>query len=902
VEGEPFPGVPGPVSWSALERPTLSLLETLTRVHAEGLVHRDLKPSNILVTSDGRPILLDFGIARGPALGSRMTPSGQMLGTFRYLAPEQALDAHRATAASDLYSLGCVLYEALTGSVPHDAADGRIVAWSRTERPAVPVAQRAASVPAYVARVVDAMLAQSPSGRPASAAEVLDLFQRRAVRPRAVWLGSRDPIDRILSAAMAGQSIDVVGPSGSGRSRVLDEVEATLRADGITVMRLERTRKPFGALRNALNVDENLGLDTASALRAFVIERLTGVLRAGAVLVVDDFDLLERDDRHSVVALQRVRSEGVVIRASRLQGEAQFVELAPLSETDLVPMFAGTSRLFHIPEDAAAAMLQLTGGNQANVQLEAESWIRVGLASRTADGSVLVERRALDRLRAGIGIRTHWRADTERAGDLPTRLARLAAVASIAWPNSRAVVVARAVDRPVVEVELDFEDLVDRGAAQFDGECLVPLVVPDVQSQMDDREISAVHAAIAAELPRDAERRIHHLLLGCQSGAVVEEAVGTARRLALSGRERQALEILSTAFGAIGRTDTLQENLLALESAKVALPTFVPRCLNLALYNLERCRAPDSGIRVASRLIRRALDVLRQPGDTTLARLEKDSCPVDDELGLWWHAIRVYAARGCDLGVEEQTLDEAEQWVSGSDSVEGPAALGAWRGLHLYRRGEYLQAADLHALAAERRRSATARLSSMLNQASSLMEAGSTTEALAVANTALERARELRRPFYEARAEWVRRSCLYRSGRAVEPDLELLDAARSLEMPDQLAGLCLTEASVAWRAGSLRLARELALEAERAWTECGRPYAHLATCLAVAAGYVGADEGNLAASVSVLQPPILALQGLSLLHMASTPVRWPHGLSEGVQPDRWYDILTGAEVLGCQPC
>jgi serine/threonine protein kinase len=116
VEGRDFPGRATPCPWSSLEALARALVGTLAGVHAVGVLHRDLKPSNVLVSESGGVTVLDFGIARFTASGARtLSADGALVGTPDYLAPEQ-LAGGDASERSDLYALGVMLYEALTGA------------------------------------------------------------------------------------------------------------------------------------------------------------------------------------------------------------------------------------------------------------------------------------------------------------------------------------------------------------------------------------------------------------------------------------------------------------------------------------------------------------------------------------------------------------------------------------------------------------------------------------------------------------------------------------------------------------------------------------------------------------------------------------------------------------------
>jgi serine/threonine protein kinase len=156
----------------------------LAAVHSAGVVHRDVSPGNLLLTG-GAVKLLDFGVAivAGeplPADPSVAGGAGYTMGTLDYIAPEQVKNAAAATAASDLYSLGCSLYFALTGSPPYPGGGWKQkLRWhDRGEAP--PVAALNPKVPIELSHLVERLMAKAPADRPASAAEVARELSRFA--------------------------------------------------------------------------------------------------------------------------------------------------------------------------------------------------------------------------------------------------------------------------------------------------------------------------------------------------------------------------------------------------------------------------------------------------------------------------------------------------------------------------------------------------------------------------------------------------------------------------------------------------------------------------------------------------------------------------------------------------
>ncbi len=158
------------------------VLSALSAVHAHGIVHRDLKPDNIFLErlADGavRPKLLDFGIAKTQDALNKLTATGAVMGTAHYLAPEQARDSSTVDPRTDLYAMGVVMYEALSGRMPQaENTLPELVTKLITQVP-VPLLTVAPQVPMDLANVVHWCLARDPSARPQNAQDLLVQLQR----------------------------------------------------------------------------------------------------------------------------------------------------------------------------------------------------------------------------------------------------------------------------------------------------------------------------------------------------------------------------------------------------------------------------------------------------------------------------------------------------------------------------------------------------------------------------------------------------------------------------------------------------------------------------------------------------------------------------------------------------
>jgi hypothetical protein len=165
-------------------RITTDVADALHYAHERGVIHRDIKPENILL-HNGRPMVADFGIALAvsAAAGGRMTETGLSLGTPHYMSPEQATAQKELTNRSDIYSLGSVLYEMLTGNPPHLGASAQQVIAKIVTEDAEPATRHRKSVPHYVAAAVRVALEKLPADRFTSAREFSDALTNPAFVP-----------------------------------------------------------------------------------------------------------------------------------------------------------------------------------------------------------------------------------------------------------------------------------------------------------------------------------------------------------------------------------------------------------------------------------------------------------------------------------------------------------------------------------------------------------------------------------------------------------------------------------------------------------------------------------------------------------------------------------------------
>jgi hypothetical protein len=219
----------------------VQVARTLTAVHSSGIIHRDIKPSNLVYDGDGRIRVLDFGIAQlANHQAERLTSTRHVMGSLPYISPEQAAD-NVVGPPSDIYALGCVYFELLTGRAPYAGSEPVSMIYQHVTAP-VPHVNDVVTVPAHVDEFVASMMDKDPSRRP-TAGEVVAFARRPEVVP-ATPAGSRELSAAPKPPALSSPSVSSV----TAVAGVVEPAQRTPRSHAAQKPRFLRTRVLGGLL------------------------------------------------------------------------------------------------------------------------------------------------------------------------------------------------------------------------------------------------------------------------------------------------------------------------------------------------------------------------------------------------------------------------------------------------------------------------------------------------------------------------------------------------------------------------------------------------------------------------------------------------------------------------------
>jgi tetratricopeptide (TPR) repeat protein len=226
----------------------------LVFAHEQGVVHRDLKPGNVWLTADGVAKIGDFGLAVAEGR-SRLTQHGMMVGTFGYMPPEQAL-GQEVTPQADLYSLGAMLYELVTGNPPFAGDDATAVISQHINTAPVRPSLRSEHCPPDLEALILGLLAKAPDDRPTSATEVVEALEGVDPEARSESDSQLNPLDRLARGVFVGREAELerlrtaadeafagrgsvvmlVGEPGIGKTRTAQELHTYARMRGAEVL------------------------------------------------------------------------------------------------------------------------------------------------------------------------------------------------------------------------------------------------------------------------------------------------------------------------------------------------------------------------------------------------------------------------------------------------------------------------------------------------------------------------------------------------------------------------------------------------------------------------------------------------------------------------------------------
>ncbi len=353
----------------------VQILRAAGFAHRRGVIHRDFKPHNVIVDENGNAKVTDFGIARAGA--SEMTETGSIMGTAQYLSPEQA-QGHAVTAASDLYSIGVMLYEMVAGRLPFDGDSAVSVALKHLAEPPPPVSRFRPDVNPALEAVVMAALAKDPAQRWQSADEFAAGLE--AARER---LDAGDGQD---TAAFGALPLPV--PVASPESAPLADGTAPEAPPATEPPARRRRRWPMFAI----------------GLMALALAALLALLALGGLVAADKVDVPRVTGKQLIQARAALEHAGLKVRQTRVRSSADFDTVVDQDPN-------GGTRA----DKGSTVTLEVSNG-PGNVRVPSVENLEQARAIKELnklDLKANVDEEHSDRVREGFAIRTVPRESTE---------------------------------------------------------------------------------------------------------------------------------------------------------------------------------------------------------------------------------------------------------------------------------------------------------------------------------------------------------------------------------------------------------------------------------------------------------------------------------------------------------
>jgi beta-lactam-binding protein with PASTA domain/tRNA A-37 threonylcarbamoyl transferase component Bud32 len=357
----------GPVEPVEASKIAADIAKALAAAHRAGVVHRDIKPGNVLITPNGEVKVADFGIARANGAGDGLTRTGAVMGTATYFSPEQA-QGLAVDARSDIYSLGVVLYEMVTGVVPFAGDSAVSVAYLHVREPVVAPSQRRPDVSPALEAIILTCLAKDPAGRYQSADELRADLMRFA--------RGQSPVGGPATAALAAITGDeTVALAHTSVAPVAGGRPPGKRSRGPVALVVAFLIVLIGVVAFLLvQVFQDDGKDTATV----AVRSVVGETEARAREILED-----QGFKVTVVRESNTRPEGTVFAQDPQEGE-----LKPTGTTVTISVSSGGVKV-KIPKVAGLASeiaskqledLQL----QVNPVQERSDTVPVNIVIRTA--------------------------------------------------------------------------------------------------------------------------------------------------------------------------------------------------------------------------------------------------------------------------------------------------------------------------------------------------------------------------------------------------------------------------------------------------------------------------------------------------------------------------------------